>query len=252
METGELESYLASNGTSCPPPPPNSPREEPDRDFQFGIVDPRLSLISNLYLSNANMSLSSYIEEEEDEIMEVVTQPPFQSIPNQPQISLQEPFPDIEDLPGMADNCLSFAQSPNSLSYRVLNPEAPPFIPSPTNQLLRAFSAPASPEDGNLEQLIPNTSASPALTRRRHPAGAPTPVSQQTAASPHVSSPPRTGEKRNRTLTTSSCGPDIELVLTDVVGVEYERFLSNLRRLNVERNSVIKKRKFDFSWPAYY
>ena len=80
---------------------------------------------------------------------------------------------DIEDFPGLATDCPSFARSPDSNVYKSLNPDAAPYIPSPTS-LLRAFSAPASPEyhDG-LVKIDPCSIDSPEptkVTRRRHAA----------------------------------------------------------------------------------
>ena len=52
--------------------------------------------------------------------------------------------------------------------------------------------------------------------------------------------PPSTGAKRTRTMTTSTCGHDIEAALGSLATSDYERFKQNLARA-----TVIKRRKYD-------
>ena len=161
---------------------------------------------------------------------------------------------------GSLINCFKYFKSPDSKVYKPLNPEAAPYIPSvpSTTSLLRAFSAPASPEyqDG-LVKINPCSIDSPApatskVTRRRHQAAAqiPPPKFEEVEDMEvsracwwermRVPPPPRSGAKRARTLTTSTCGPDIEAALGSLATADYERFKQNLARA-----TVIKRRKYD-------
>ena len=82
-------------------------------DFAFGVPDPRLSILTNLYLTDPSLPYISYEEEKKEEAS------------NQGGMEMET----------------SGASPPSPASTSPLNPEARPYIPH-----LQAFSAPSSPE----------------------------------------------------------------------------------------------------------
>ena len=202
---------------NVPPTPNNS------FDLRFGILDPRLSVLSNLYLSNQTLPNATYEEEEAQE--NIVSSEMVQ------ENVISNEIVGYMEVSASGSSPPSSASAPSS----PLNPEAAPFIPH-----LKAFSAPSSPDPAT-PSLVPirpsvihSNGNSPVLqqpafdeaavrriigevfdednvtVRQTDRVGA----DQATAlSSSERSTVPVTGIKRRRTLTTSSCGPDLAAAL---------------------------------------
>ena len=170
------------------------------------MPDPRLSILTNLYLSDPSLPFVSYEEEKKEETSQR----------------------------GEREKETSGASPPSSASTSPLNPEAEPFVPVNIPHL-KAFSAPTSPEldtpsmepirpeilatlrsvfDNDNEQARPDN-----VTRRRLD------MEAEAGENPRhlgplpqdFSTAPVTGVKRRRTLTTSSCGPDLQHAMVQLV-----------------------------------
>ena len=247
MSTDELDDHLLRMERNFPDPPPNSPCGD---EFQWNVGgSSRLSLISNLLLTNPSIPYSSY-RESSSEISNASgngTDPVNTAIIHTGPLGFTEqevflptlPIPEARPVP-------SFIAIKSEL-----NPQAEPFTPglnleeveplSPSIQrsLLKAFSAPTSPEDGG-PGLCPITvgatrrsviMSTGKVTSRRPPnttmewseAGdIPLPDSN-----PSTVKPVQSERKRVRTLTTSACGPDIEEALKNLIS---ERVLKRPRK----------------------
>ena len=269
MSSNELEARLDQpwvTERSNPPPPPNSPNES-ENIFDFGVVNHNVSVLTNLYLSQTGPHSLLYEEEDGSAVSSADTAPAEAELaeadlPEEKNSNPQDNnMPDIEEVPVSLSDCPTLVRSPDSKVYKPLNPEAAPYIPSvpSTTSLLRAFSAPASPEyqDG-LVKINPCSIDTPVteiskVTRRRHHAAAQVPPLKFDEVEDMETSqaswwermrvpppPPRSGAKRARTMTTSTCGPDIEAALGSLATADYERFKQNLVRA-----TVIKRRKYD-------
>ena len=229
MTTEELEDHLLRM-ENIPAPPPNSPITAVG-EFEIACGNSQLSLLSNLLFTNPSLPYSSYRESSSGEsgateslgniaIIEASSSSQSMVFPTPPEI---RPVPTF-------------------VSPSKLNPSAEVFTPgelfgskntgltpSVYKTLLTAFSAPSSPEenDPNLQRLRPGESSRVSVIRPVRSASKVTsravdrPANQWMAmdwtAAENTPLPKSPTGKRLRTLSTSTCGPDLNQALSDLI-----------------------------------